>query len=383
MFINNKLSENLKTYRKAKNMSQSELAQLLNISSQSISKWECGTAFPDVEKLCFLSEIFNVTIDTLIGHENNQMKIMIAVDGGGTKTEFVMFSEDGVIIEHQKLGPCNPNSIGIENSAKTLIQGIDNLLNTCANVSAVYIGAAGFLLGNNASKVLSLLTKKYPNIKIKCATDILNVIPSANIDEDCIAVICGTGSSVLVKNKDSLKTVEGWGYLIGKKGSGFDIGRDAIYSALAHTEGLGKPTKITELILSKTEKTVYGLLEEVYKESPSFIASFAPIVFDAYRSGDEVAKEILESNAKHLAFVINHAYRNYSNGNKVVLSGGLFINNDMFVELVSKYLDKNLQALVPIYPQIYGASILCAQICGVDTTNLKNNFMNSYNRKRS
>ena len=102
MFINNKLSENLKTYRKAKNMSQGELAQLLNISSQSISKWECGIAFPDVEKLCFLSEIFNVTIDTLIGHENNQMKIMIAVDGGGTKTEFVMFSEDGVIIEHQK-----------------------------------------------------------------------------------------------------------------------------------------------------------------------------------------------------------------------------------------------------------------------------------------
>lgn len=40
----------------------------------------------------------------------------------------------------------------------------------------IYIGAAGFLLGNNAPQIQNALKKHYPQIKIKCSTDILNAI---------------------------------------------------------------------------------------------------------------------------------------------------------------------------------------------------------------
>jgi transcriptional regulator with XRE-family HTH domain len=113
VFIVNRFAENLKAYRKAEKLSQGALAELLKLSPQSISKWERGESYPDIEKLVALSDIFKVSVDCLVGHSNEHKKIMIAVDGGGTKTEFIMFSEDGVILEHLKLGGCNPNSVGI------------------------------------------------------------------------------------------------------------------------------------------------------------------------------------------------------------------------------------------------------------------------------
>jgi N-acetylglucosamine kinase-like BadF-type ATPase len=248
-------------------------------------------------------------------------------------------------------------------------------------VCGIYIGAAGVLLGNKSSQITNLLKKKYPHIKIKCATDILNVIASANIDEDCIAVICGTGSSVLIKNGDTLNVVAGWGYLVGKWGSGFDIARDGLHSALAHTEKIGPPTAITELLQNKSEKSVYELLDEVYKHDPSYMASFAPIVFEAYRSGDEVAKGILTENAQKLANNINVAHKAYNSGKKIVLSGGLCSDDGSFQTLLRSYLDKDLEIFRPIYPQICGACLLCAQMCGVDTEPIKEGFMTQYKRR--
>lgn len=378
MFISNLLPEKLKEFRKAKNLSQSDLARLLNISAQSISKWECGIAFPDIEKLCLLSEIFNVSIDTLIGHSSSQKKVMIAVDGGGTKTEFIMFSEDGVILEHLKLGACNPNAVGIEQCVEILSSGIDLFLNSHPDVCGIYIGAAGFILGNKKKTIKAILTKKYPHIPLDCTTDILNVIASSEITEDCIAVICGTGSSLLVKRGDDIQCVTGWGYLIDKWGSGFDIGRDAIYNALADVEGLGEHTEITDMIFNKAKMTPHELIEQVYKNQPSYIASFAPSVFDAYKMGDEIAEKILIENAKKMAHVINKTHKNHKTGSKVVLSGSLLTTNDVYRTMISKRIDPEIEMIIPAFPQIYGACRLCAEMCGVDTKPLHDNFMNQY-----
>jgi len=59
-------SENLKTLRKIKNISQEELAERLEVSRQAISKWESGECYPETEKLIKLSELFNYNIDELL-----------------------------------------------------------------------------------------------------------------------------------------------------------------------------------------------------------------------------------------------------------------------------------------------------------------------------
>jgi len=60
----------LQTLRKEKGMSQENLAELLGVSRQSVSKWEAGQSYPEIEKLIIISELFKVSIDNLV-KENN------------------------------------------------------------------------------------------------------------------------------------------------------------------------------------------------------------------------------------------------------------------------------------------------------------------------
>ena len=59
-------SENLQAIRKKKQLSQEELAELLGVSRQAVSKWELGEGYPEVEKLLILSKKLNVSLDSLM-----------------------------------------------------------------------------------------------------------------------------------------------------------------------------------------------------------------------------------------------------------------------------------------------------------------------------
>ena len=61
------LSENIKNLRKAKGISQEELAIKLNVVRQTISKWEKGLSVPDSEMLIRLAEELDTTVNILLG----------------------------------------------------------------------------------------------------------------------------------------------------------------------------------------------------------------------------------------------------------------------------------------------------------------------------
>lgn len=61
------LKENIKSLRKAKGLSQEELAIKLNVVRQTISKWEQGLSVPDAEMLISISEIFEAPVSKLLG----------------------------------------------------------------------------------------------------------------------------------------------------------------------------------------------------------------------------------------------------------------------------------------------------------------------------
>lgn len=63
------LGENIYRLRTGKNMSQGDLADALDVSRQSVSKWENGSATPELEKLIKMSQLFGVTLDQLAGLE--------------------------------------------------------------------------------------------------------------------------------------------------------------------------------------------------------------------------------------------------------------------------------------------------------------------------
>ena len=72
-------NENLVTLRKAKGLSQEELAVRLNVVRQTISKWEKGLSVPDADLLIRISDIFEVSVSGLLGAKIENEKQLNAV----------------------------------------------------------------------------------------------------------------------------------------------------------------------------------------------------------------------------------------------------------------------------------------------------------------
>ena len=62
-------AENLKQLRKEKQLSQEDLAEILDVSRQAVSKWEQGIGYPEVETLLLLSRKLRVSLDSLMATE--------------------------------------------------------------------------------------------------------------------------------------------------------------------------------------------------------------------------------------------------------------------------------------------------------------------------
>lgn len=88
------LSEKIIQLRKANNMTQEELAEKINVSRQSVSKWELGQASPEMEKVVSLSEVFHVTTDYLLKPSE--------LDELSIKTEILEKKQQELAVEYRK-----------------------------------------------------------------------------------------------------------------------------------------------------------------------------------------------------------------------------------------------------------------------------------------
>ena len=69
--------ERLKELRKGNNLSQKELAAVLNTNNSSICDWECGRSQPDMETIVKIATFFHVTSDYLLGLEDELGKRLV------------------------------------------------------------------------------------------------------------------------------------------------------------------------------------------------------------------------------------------------------------------------------------------------------------------
>ena len=68
------IGENIYNYRTGKGMSQTDLANALEVSRQSVSKWENNSAVPDLERIIKMSELFEITLDELVFGKKSEIK---------------------------------------------------------------------------------------------------------------------------------------------------------------------------------------------------------------------------------------------------------------------------------------------------------------------
>jgi N-acetylglucosamine kinase-like BadF-type ATPase/DNA-binding XRE family transcriptional regulator len=377
MFETSAFAANLRAARKRKGLSQRQLAQRLFLCAQAVSKWEKGESLPDIPHLCALAQVLQQPVDALLGITPAGEPALIAVDAGGTKTEFVRITPAGRLCKRVVLDGANPNTCGVEAACEIFRKGIDALLEQDCAVLAVYIGGAGMASAGNADKAEAILRRMYPGLPIQCRSDISNVHALARDPENAIAVICGTGSVVYATRDGVLHRAGGAGWKLETLGSGYDMGRQTIHAALEYRDGTGPATALTLMVERKLGGKVWDSIGTIYGETPAFIASFAPLALDAWQQADPVATQIVLENARRLAHLINTAADKAPKATQVLLGGSLFLKNEAFRNEVARMLAPRLRADVYSLPQIWGACLCCAKLAGLPAPDV-NTFMDAY-----
>lgn len=375
----------IKELRIAKNLTQQEFADLLIIAPQTISKWERGISYPNIFYLQKMCRVLGVSILEFFEDESEGERedYYVAIDGGGTKTEFVLFKSDGTVVLSAMYGTSNPNSCGIENTFAVLKEGLDHVLALKKTPKRIFAGIAGSMIGNYKETIRLFLKKTYPSYKFIVDSDIRNTIGSVRENQKCIAAIIGTGSVVYGWNGSDLKRVGGWGYLLDDAGSGYDIGREVLIAAHAYADGMTPFSEVVRLAEIKLGGPAIENTSKIYSAGKSFIASFCPIAFDAMAAGDKLAEKIITNSAARFAQQINYMYGLGEYGNHVIISGSLAMHDEAMCKIISKELDSGIVIEVPVRPPVFGAMRTCLELDGVkvDYDALAAKFDESYNRK--
>ncbi len=256
---------------------------------------------------------------------SEEVKYYLGVDGGGTKTRFALADVNGSIIKTVTLGASNPIDLGIRACLGVLSDGIEK---TCHGIPfsqiSVFVGVAGGISGGNAELIGEFLAE-YGFAKYANGSDSENIIAAGLKGKDGVALIMGTGSCAFVQKEHRLIRIGGAGYLFDFAGSGYDVGAQGIAAAIGAEDGTGGNTKIRDKILERTGKTsVLDSLGEFYSKGKREIASYAPIVFEAFDEGDLIAERILRVNMQRVALLIHTAGKRFSeNRVDVKFVGGL------------------------------------------------------------
>lgn len=379
MFNPEILSHNIKKGRIKLGLTQNELAEMLYVSAQSISKWELGQSVPDLINLTMLSDIFSTSVDKIIGHKlSTGERVFVGIDGGTTKTEFVLFNESGTVLNRLVLEGCNPKISGVEKTLSVLKNGIDRMLAVRPDIYGGFAGITGVRSGNNLSKIKKYTETTYPLLKLDVKWDVYSQISSVTDYKEWITAICGTGFAAFISKGDEIQRMCAWGYVLDNMCGGYGIGREVIRAVMAEHDGFGQKTLLTSLTSHKLSPDYLENLDKIYLGGDGFIASFAPYAFDACEKGDDVAKGILDESMCQISNVLKHAIREYSCDNNIVLTGGLAKNSN-FEALLREKMDDNINFVIPELPPVYGSCVRACKMYGNMKQDFYENFKQSYN----
>jgi len=306
--------------------------------------------------------------------EKNKQKLVIGIDGGGTKTVAALADLSGRILKMRKSGPSNPHGVGVENSVRI----ISDLIGAWAGskkISSVFVGLADVeedrKLASRIKKGILNKLKKFRG-EIKIDSDQIVAFRSGTENKDGIVLIDGTGSVAHGWRGNADFAASGWGWPLADEGSAFWTGQRAFQATLKDLDGRGPETLIAKLALRKLRaKNIGDLISLVYsRETKELIPSFAIICDKVSRRGDKVAKKIMiEAGEEAALAAISVVKKLHFQKEKfpLVLIGGMF-NSKILLDTVKKEVKKAAPKVEFIRPKsepVSGAVKLAVDALGI------------------
>ncbi|MGN1052987.1 MAG: N-acetylglucosamine kinase, partial [Candidatus Scatosoma sp.] len=282
------------------------------------------------------------------------MKYYLGIDGGGTKTDFLLVNETGKALARRIEKGSNPNDIGIEGTYQVFVEGLKSLCEEQAispKQITLFCGGSGCGVGSYSKELTERLDRIVARASV--SSDIANITEIGLFDQDGIVAIAGTGSAFAIQKSQTVRLIGGNGFLFEDYGSGYAVARAGFKAILDEEDGFGQKTVLKELFEENLHGGIKKNLGTLYKGGKSLMASFAPLVFRGAEYGDGAAKDIIARNENYMAEVLNVSVQRYAL-TKIALAGGLF-KNQAFVYGVKEKLCGEIDLCVPALPPVCGA----------------------------
>lgn len=257
----------------------------------------------------------------------SEAKRVLGIEGGGTKTEWVLASCQGkmppVIEREGKLTAANLKLI----SDAALLNLFSVLPKDVTHVGA-YLAGCG--TPADAERLRGLVAQAWPAAQISVGSDRDSAMAVAFGEADGIAVIAGTGAAVHGRKEGRTEKAGGWGQLLGDRGGGYHLAMQGLRSVLSHYDLNQTITPLAQTILRMLAlNRLQDLVDWAMQADKMSVARLAPAIFEAARVSEPEMLTIVQSGATILAEFTNAvAHRLDFKAPTVKLVGGLFNHPD-------------------------------------------------------
>ncbi|MDR2929556.1 MAG: ATPase [Propionibacteriaceae bacterium] len=310
--------------------------------------------------------------------------VVVAVDGGGTKTDVAVLGLDGRLLARRRFGSFMPQTIGPVVATGELDRAVAQVMEPLGQVDVV---AAGLYF---SGLDFPFETEQFRDEVVKCRwaggrllidNDTFALMRLGSTSVPAVAVVCGTGMNCVGAGSDGrLVRFAAVGEVSGDWGGGASLGLTAIWYAARAADGRGSATMLEDLVLahlgrSSMAEVILGF--HVADIHPEVVPGLAPLVFQAAHLGDPLARTIVAHQAEEIVTCAVAAIERLDAVDipcPVVLGGGVIAAGDRsLLEGIRDGLARRAPSaniVVVSRPPITGAALLVFDDLGGDSATI-------------
>lgn len=304
--------------------------------------------------------------------------LFLGIDGGGTKTDFVLGDEAGNILATQKFGSASHWQFGGDRLAGILEEGFWGVLKKAgkkaSDVVSIGFGMSGYGEDSSKDQVSTKICEDFfGDIPIRICNDSeVGLIASLGYDPG-INVVNGTGSMAVGRdNRGIVDRAGGWGHEIGDEGSGNWLGMRLLEMFAKQSDGRIEQTMLHEYVREQfhiqKDFELITLFHNEYYQNRSKVASLQKILCDLAKMGDPCALALYDQSATE-AVMLAKALRSrmeFTDPVMVSYSGGVFGGGDFIREPFKRKLtEQGFVFSEPRFKPIQGTVIMAAKQVGL------------------
>lgn len=303
----------------------------------------------------------------------------LGVDGGGTKTRYILIDENLNVIFDMERGTIHIHQIGEENLKKELKEAFELICNETKigpeNIEYLFIGVPGYGESKSDKRIIdNIIDEVFNEVPYTIGNDSVAGWAAGTGCTNGINIVAGTGSIAYGRNeKGEEGRCGGFGPGIGDDGSAYFIALKVINEYTKQKDGRSKETILVKTLEEKLNiQDYFEIVDIVFnklKFSRTEIAAFASIGSIAAKRGCSACKKIFEEASYELFLHIKVLSEKLKFNDKFIVSytGGVFKSGDLILEPLKRMIkEENINCIIkePEIEPAAGAALMAYTLSG-------------------